>query len=390
MKKSRKITGNPIKSFMDSASSIEISTITVENFDKKLSRSLNFQQRNFDNKEARDAIIKFKPELSNIINALSENEFHEFKTLGFTCNFLLENNLSQNFHKETGDWIDSKISLINEKYNEKKLSSNNQNKTKHDVQKAILNQISEKLGDIDEHFDDYVTFIWKGTPKPDFDILEYIKKCEFSSLHVRKIYNHYLEHLQDLRSALECTIINKYNKDGIIGEHSKESDLKEGYSYLGDRKLKKLINFYEIELKKLDDFVKLNSNRRKTKAKNPSIKKIVSKVKYLKEDKSLGVVSLNPEKIVGNSVVILYNVAKKRVTILKSNDISGLYVKGTTIYNINEKSSFSKIISKPSDIVNFVKTSKNAASEYFNKLKNRQSPATGRINEETIILNVFK
>lgn len=390
MRKSRKIVGNPLKDSLNTSNaSPSTGEVTIENFNSKLSYALNYYQRTYDIKDSRSFLLKFKPEVSKYINSLSENQFHEYKTLGFTCKFLIDNKLSQDFDKETNDWINEKIAEIKE-LKELKKTSNDYETKKHDVQKAIMTQIREKMGEIDNHFEEYFDFIWKGIDKKDFDIIEYIKGCNFSPLHVRKIYNLYIPHLNDLKTALNCKKINKYNNDGLVGEVDEEADLKEGYKFLGDRKLKKIITFYEQELQKLDTYVKLNSNRRKKETKRPSIKKLVSKVKYLKQSEELGITSLSPEKIVGNNYVFLYNVKYRKLIMLISNDISGFSIKGTTIYNYKEATSFTKTLRENVELSTFAKSSKTATIEAFDKLKTKASPANGRINGDTIILSTFK
>lgn len=378
------------KKSMNDAVKILYDDISVENFDSKLGLALNAYQRNYDFKDSKNFLIEFRPDIKKSLESVSEKQFFNFISLGFTCKFLIDNDFDQFYHQETGEWIDKKIEeLLTLKKENKELPSESPN-NRRDVQKAILNQLREKLGEIDNHFDEYFDFIWKGSIKNEFDIIEYIKGCEFSTVHIRKIYNHYYEHLEDLKTALNCTIVNKYNADGLIGEVSREADLKEGYKFLGNKKLKKIIEFYENELQKLDTYIKLNSTRRQTNTKKPSLKKLVSKVKYLKQSEELGITSLTPDKIVGNNYVFLYNTKNKKLTMMKANDISGFSIKGTTIFNYNESSSFSKTIRKNVDIATFVKSSKAKTIEAFEGLTTNSTPASGRINSDTIILSVFK
>lgn len=368
MTKRRKVNPNAIKEFLNASDNAGTTTgITEANFTSKLASSLNYYQRNYNGKDAKEFLIKFRPDVSKFIIGISETQFHPFLTLGFTCKFFLDNQIPISFHTETEKWINEKVEEIKTLKASKKIVVEGE-KPKHDIQKAINNQIRDKIGDIDNYFD---TFIVKGKVE-EFDIIEYLKKINLSPLHLRKIYNIYLGQKNDIISITE------------------DKDLKEGYSFLSPSRISKIIKFYDTNLEKIDSYIKSNSSRRSSVVKKPSIKKMVLNVKYAKDNKELGITSLSPDKILGNTIIFLYNVKTRKLTYLKANDVSGFGIKGTTIQNYNEKNSFCKAVRYSVDLKLFVTSNKTTVLDMFNKLTTKSSIGNGRINSDTLILSVFK
>ena len=383
-----KVNHNSIKEFLDANKELKTGEINSDNFSHKLGLALNFYQRNFDSKDSKKFLLQFKKEIGEYVKKLTESEFNEYTTLGFTCKFLMDNDLPIDFDKDTFTWIENKLNEIKEISSSKKVIVEAGKTDKRDVQKAILNQIREKMPILDEYFDD----IFYGN-KNDLDIIEYIKSTGLSSIHIRKIYNIYDKQLQELKTALNSKELNKYNADGYIGELNEEKDLKEAYSFLSSAKLNKIITEQEKELSKIDNYIKLNSTRRNSsprKKKPVSIKKVISKVNFLTKSEEYGIVSLSPEKIIGASVVLLFNTKTRKMSVFHASDSRGLQIKGTSIINYNEKTSVIKTIRTNVDISEFSKT-KTKSLKLFEELKTLTSAVnSGRINSDTIILNIYK
>ena len=360
----RKVNPNALKDFFDASEEAgTTSGITVENFDMKLSYYLNHCQRTYDLKSSRGFIAKARPELAKQVGALSDKEFNEFKTLGFAFHFLKENKLPEDFHPSTQKWILSKIEeLLLLKKEKKEVSETS--KPRGNIQKAIREQIREKIGEIDAYFDDYVQGV-----ENKLDLIGYIKSCGFPPLHIRKIYNIYKLQWQEFVDRNE--------------------DFMEYYSFLTEQECKNIIAFYEANLEKVDSYIKANSTRRTKTTKKPSLQKLVSKVQYSKRNEELGITSLSPDKILGNSIVFLYNVKTRKLTLLKASDVSGFSVKGTTIQNFNEINSVCKTVRENVDLSSFMHT-KSMALGSFEQLKTKCSTATGRINSDTLILSVYR
>lgn len=125
---------------------------------------------------------------------------------------------------------------------------------------------------------------------------------------------------------------------------------------------------------------------RKRKAKIPE--KMVEKVQYMESFPELNVNSISPEKIPGSNEVWLYNTKYKILTVLKSK--SGMTVKGTTIYDFDEKLSEAKRMRKPENFLRGIVPTTNARlGQILKEQKTKPCKVTGRVGKETLIMGVY-
>jgi len=166
----------------------------------------------------------------------------------------------------------------------------------------------------------------------------------------------------------------------------------EDYSYLGKRKLSAYVKFVNAMIEDASTYAsnkraKTIRKPRKKKALNPA--KLVANVKYLKECTDLKIVSVPPQKIIGASVVWLYNTKYKKVTKVEADTHHTLTVKGTTIQNFSPEKTVSKIVRKPAEfLTKLLHTTALRKHKLFAELKTKQSVGNGRLSEHTIILGI--
>lgn len=168
-----------------------------------------------------------------------------------------------------------------------------------------------------------------------------------------------------------------------------ELDEEVGYEHL--KKVQR--NHYKKFVKEFLDQIELYSSNKKTakvrkprKRKEISAAKMVSRVKYLREDPELKMVSIQPEKIIGANVLWLYNTKYKKLVKLESE--KGFTVNGTTVKDFD--TAVSKTIRKPEEFFStFYQSTKAFKNKAFKNLKTKESGANGRINEQTLILRIY-
>lgn len=365
MKQSRKIKGNPLKDFL--ANGIEVPSIngiTVDNFESKLSSSLSFYQRSNSIKDAKKSLILFAPEVSKIVTSLVETKFSEYKTLGFVCKFFLDNKLPKDFHEKTSNWIKDKISeillLTVEKHN-----------VHVESEKLVINHCgvdksSEYIYKIDEYVDEFIF----NEHTTGFNVIEYIKDCGLNADNARKIYSHFQKEL------------NEYN------EINSDPQLKEAYHHLSKERIKEIKKFYIKLLSDIDSFINIATKPKQRTLELITPKKLIEKVVYQKESVEINnLVSLSPEKIIGASLVLLYNEKYKKLTILKGKELT---IKGTTVIGFNENESKMKPLRNPSMFLNkFKSVNEIELNELWKEVRSNEAEATGRIGKDTIIISVF-
>jgi hypothetical protein len=169
--------------------------------------------------------------------------------------------------------------------------------------------------------------------------------------------------------------------------------LNEGYSHLSKKQLKELASFWATLIEDAEryyDNCLATRVRKPRKRKAVSADKLVSKMRYLKSDPELKLVSIPPQNIIGAMNVILYNTKYKQLTVLSCYTRDGFTVKGTTIQNIEENKSWSKRLRKPADAIKkALDGGQRALDNLNNSLKTKPVPVNGRVNDNTIILRVF-
>jgi hypothetical protein len=126
------------------------------------------------------------------------------------------------------------------------------------------------------------------------------------------------------------------------------------------------------------------------KKKPVSIDKVVSKLKYKKEDPQLGIVSMNPVHIVGSKEVWVYNTKTRKLGVYKADGPGGLNVKGTGLLNYSTES-VEKTVRKPVEtLAEFKKASKVKLRTFLKELSTVDVPCQGKLNEHHVILRIDK
>lgn len=208
-----------------------------------------------------------------------------------------------------------------------------------------------------------------------FDAAAYIKANEIKPAISKAIAGLYKEQLKELQEAYAGSA----------------PDLVEGYSNLGKRGLKKLIDFYQSMISATETAALISKTTRKPRARKEKPASVIAgKVKFLKEDITLKLKSVMPENVVGSTEVWAFNVKRRKLFRYVAVDGTQLSWKGTTVQNWDPEKSGGKTIRKPElffkDIAGM---SKRPLSKMFNDIKSVLAKANGRVNEETLIVKVF-
>lgn len=207
-------------------------------------------------------------------------------------------------------------------------------------------------------------------------VLNVLKAQEAKAAHARIIKDSYSRNLAELEELAGGT---------------RDSQLIEAYSHLTKRQVLKLITFYkEIETacSMLMEESKVNRKPRKTKVVPKD--KVVAKLKYLKTNEPLKLVSINPTEIIGSKELWIYNTKTRKLGRYVAADYQELGVKGTTITGFSETQSICKTLRKPEEkLKEFKAAGKVALRKFLDTINATDTLMNGRINEETILLKVL-
>jgi hypothetical protein len=187
-------------------------------------------------------------------------------------------------------------------------------------------------------------------------------------------------------------------KDLYIGQYDeylevaggKDEQLNEGYRHLSKAQLKKITAFYNEILTACDMLAQEAKINKKPRAKKAvPADKIVAKLKYLKSNEQLKLVSINPTDIIGAKELWVFNIKTRKIGKYVADEYKDLSVKGTTIIGFNENSSVQKTLRKPEEqLKEFKAAGKVALRKFLDDIKAVDIKLNGRINEDTILLKV--
>lgn len=183
---------------------------------------------------------------------------------------------------------------------------------------------------------------------------------------------------------------SKQHAEFVEAQAGKCDQLKEAYSHISKPNMKKIIAFYGEILSACDMLMEEAKVMRKPRVKKPTDKsKVVSKLKYLKQDDKLKLVSINPIDIIGSKELWIFNTKTRKLGKYVAAEFSELGVKGTTITGFDENKSVQKTLRKPEEqLKEFKAAGKVALRKFLEDIKAVDIKLNGRTNEDTVLLKV--
>lgn len=200
---------------------------------------------------------------------------------------------------------------------------------------------------------------------------------------------------QDVKPAIAQRIADYYRPlyseifDAISG---KDEQLKEGYSHWKKPKLKAYMEFIKSIISAAETratIAKATRKPRKKKEKSPV--QLVSKLKYKEKDETYNVVSIDPKQIIGCNQLWVFNTKYRTLAVYNAMGPAGLNVKGSTLTGWDEKTSIVKTLRKPTEQLNKLKDGgKIVLRKFMDEIKCKPKTATGRINNEVVLVRIIK
>jgi len=177
-----------------------------------------------------------------------------------------------------------------------------------------------------------------------------------------------------------------------LASGSADEQLREAYSRHARKNIRKLIDFYESVLTACDQIAAEAKVVKKPRAKKVKpAEDLVKRVKFKVSDDKLGITSVPPAQLVRAQSAIVYNAKTRKLGLYHAVNSEGFGIKGTTLINFTEKS-FQKTLRKPAvELKEFKEQNTQKRVEtWFGKIKTTETVLTGRLNEDVVILKVFK
>ena len=172
---------------------------------------------------------------------------------------------------------------------------------------------------------------------------------------------------------------------------TKDEDLKDAYAYMKTADWKRYDAFYTALFDGFTQYGQVKKATKKASVRKPPAKeKLVAKLKYLKNDATLKLVSISPVDIIGAQVLWVYNTKTRKLGRYVAEELGGaLNVKGTTITGYSEAKSTQKTVRKPElQLKEFMSANKVELRKFLENIKTTEVKLTGRINEDTVLLKI--
>ena len=242
------------------------------------------------------------------------------------------------------------------------------------IQERVKEAAYRMTEEIENAIESFQTDAENFDPKA-FKVLNLLKAVEAKAAHARIIKDFYAKDLAELEE---------------LASGNGDEQLKEGYSHRSRKQVKNLIAFYQEIMAACTMLAQEAKVNRAPRAKKSVPKeKIVAKLKFMKTNEPLKLVSINPADIIGASELWIFNTKTRKLGKYVAAEFNTLNVKGTSITNFNEFTSIQKTIRKPEEkLKEFKAAGKVQLRKFLDDINATDTKMNGRINEETILLKV--
>jgi hypothetical protein len=238
------------------------------------------------------------------------------------------------------------------------------------IQDRLAEKTSDQIGELEGHYDEVLV----GASK--------FKHYDF--LVANNIPQSQLAKFKDAFMARQFELVAAKSKE--------DRDLVEGYKHFKTTDFTRILAWIEALMEAIEQYRGVKKATKKVRAPRAvSKEKQVAKVKFLKEEKTLKLVSVNPADILGASELWIYNVRTRKLGKYVADSLSvTLGIRGTTIVGFDPTKSVSKTIRKPEEkLKEFARASKVQLRKFLDDIRATETRMNGRLNEDTILLKVL-
>jgi hypothetical protein len=362
-------------------------TMTADQFNRHFRLSMDYYRLEHSGKDLKPKVINWMS-----ANSYTKDQIKAFKdtkdnrcnlTMGAVAANLLRGmppvRADFNEGRNTAQWLGNAISKVVEegKFDEVEGEDGVVEAKPAVAQPSIQERLREAAARMTDEIEDAIESFAHDPESFDpkaFKLLNLLRGKQAKAAHARVIKEFYVRQHDEFVEAAQ----------------GKCEQLKEAYSHLSKANLKKITLFYSEILSACDMLAqeaKVNRAPRKTKAK--PVEKIIGKMKFLKQDDKLKLVSINPADVLGAKELWVFNIKTRKIGKYVAAEFQELGVKGTSITGFNESVSVQKTLRKPEEqLKEFKAAGKVQLRKFLEDIKAVDIKLNGRINEDTILLKV--
>ena len=363
-----------------------VEAMSADQFLRHWHSAMSYYRLEFSGKDLKPAVLKWMASINctkEDIAAFKRTKDNRVNvTMGAIASCLLRGMpaVREDFNKgrDTAAWLRNEISqIIDQGKNDADDEAVVEVKTTV-AQPSIQERVKEAAMRMTEEIEDAIESFQADPENFDpkaFKMLNLLKGKEVKAAHARIIKGFYSGDLAELE---------------LLASGKGDEQLREGYAHRSKKQIKNLIAFYQEIMMACDMLAqeaKVNRAPRKTKA--VPKEKLIAKLKFMKTNEPLKLVSINPVDIIGCSELWIFNTKTRKLGKYVATEFNTLNVKGTTITNFDEFKSIQKTIRKPEEkLKEFKAAGKVQLRKFLDDINATDTKMNGRINEETILLKV--
>lgn len=340
---------------------LEPRDIDMDNYISSLSKLLYYYGTNFDNKSKKEwAVQYFKETDKSLSKMLSKVSHQYFGTLGSLIRMkengiVLKDSIDERILKMATE-ISGKYSKDDDSRQSQASSSDDSKQEENKTEKTDY-----FLGDFEGYLDDHLG-----------------KKKSLGVVAWTKQFSPTLAQIGSLKTLIERKI-KEYEGVGT------DKELLDAYG-LSRKVCKDIIAALTEAISELSTMYQ----RKPRTPKAIPVQKLVAAVKYMKEDLSLGISSIDPAAIIGKTSLITFNVKTRKVQYYVAEEGKQFSIKGTTLLNFDIARSIQKTLRNPKDqLLNLLQLPKKQFEKALSMIKSVEVEASGRLNADTLICKQF-
>lgn len=340
-----------------------------DQFDNRLRRSFYYYNYFYNQKDCK----KYVTEWIKSVGTWDKEQIKAFDRAGdrsvpmTTCSLIMAHNAGMTLRERHLTYLTNSINeAIRDAEPEKieVVATKMAEPYKPTIQDRLAEKTSELIGELEGYYDEI--------DQTDVKFYDWLINNNVVQSQLVKYENLFQKRKAELEDARQKT----------------DPQLVEGYSHYKAADFKKHIKWIEDLLAAIEQYrgVKKATKNARVK-KSPSKEKVISKLKYAKEDKLLKIVSINPADIVGSAELWIYNNKTRKLGKYVSASYQTLSVKGTTIIGFDADKSVSKTLRKPDEqLKEFAKAGKIALRTFMKDIKAVETKLNGRIGTDILLL----
>ena len=345
-----------------------------EEFDHFMRKSLNYYNYFFTQKDLKKHVVAWMKEVKDF----TPDEIRAFERAGdrtvsmTTCGLIMAHRKGMPLQERHIEFIDANIlDSINSKSAEEVVEVVIEEKPKAyvpTIQDRLNEKTADTIGELEGHYDEFIKNL-----KYSFKPYDYLVANNVPQSQLSKYEAVYQSRFDELKLAFERV----------------DEQLTEGYNHYKAADFKRILAFIDQILNDIIQYRGVKKATKKVRApKSVSKEKVVSKLKYSKEDKVLRLVSINPVDIIGAQELWVYNTKTRKLGKYVADSLKGpLNVKGTGIIGFDEHKSVTKTLRKPDEkLKEFARASKIELRKFIDNIKATESKLNGRINADIVLL----